>query len=169
MNSSLFLSVALSGGCQILLLSAASVGHNWNHLWIRWNSGILASPQNPKACYFLCFFPPAGETVTSAFVSPLSPSLSLSLSLFSIPRKSLRGRGQRLAVLNASTYCRCGIFPETDGFIITREELAKSKSNPYFSHMWLLTPVSMMTLKEVCVSSAQYRAWHHVGKYIIEV
>lgn len=142
----LFLSVALCGSCQILPLSAASVGHNWNHLWIRWNSGILASPQNPEACYFLCFFPPARRSLTSASVS------SHSLSLSSIPRKSFGGRGgHRLAVLNASAHSRCGIFPQTDGFLITRRT-CRSKSNPYFSNLWLLTPVCMLTLKKVCVS-----------------
>ncbi|XP_019134775.2 discoidin domain-containing receptor 2 [Larimichthys crocea] len=50
-------------------------------------------------------------------------SLSLPLSLFSILRKFFQRRGQWLAVLNASTHSRCGIFPETDDFIIAKEEL----------------------------------------------
>lgn len=92
-----------------LLLSAAPVAHNWSHLWIRWNSGLVASSQNPRACYFLCFFPLPRKTVTSALVS----SLSLSLS-FPVPEREKRSatcsgeciNSKQMWNIPCNTWCR---------------------------------------------------------------
>lgn len=67
-----------------------------------------------------------------------SPPLSVSLTLppFSFHRGSLRGRGQRLPVLNVSVDVE--LLPQTDGFSVAREELVKVSRIHFFFHSNIL-------------------------------
>lgn len=131
MNSSVFLSVAT------LLVSSDPLGHNWNHLWIRWNSGILASSQNSVACYFLCFFPLARKTVTSALVSPLS------LFFFPFPE------GPSEEGVSHFQFCMHQLTADLEFSLRQMGRTCKSKSNSYFPHVALM---SRFTLRFMSLS-----------------